>query len=136
MLAYLPKVVVIKSLTQHLRAKHLRFSATIPTFPQSLQGPSLKYALILSLGFCLDEQDHAEGGFTSLTLMVTLSPKCSEHCGDVYPLHFPCIMCIYTPVSGTRGMPFEGTDRTLSYFSLFPCQVTITQSALHAAGFW
>lgn len=46
MLAYLPKVVAIESLTQCLRAKHLRFSATIPTFPQSLQGPSLKYALI------------------------------------------------------------------------------------------
>lgn len=82
MLGYLPKVKVVKNLTQSPRAKHLIRFATIPTFLQCLEDPSLKYALIPSLDFCLDKQDPPEGGFTSPMLIVTPSKR-SEHCGYV-----------------------------------------------------
>lgn len=120
MLGYLPKAKMIENLTQSPRAKHLRGSATIPTFPPCLEDPSWKYAFILSLGFCLDKQGPPEGAFLSLTLIVIPSPKCSEHCGYVYPLHFPRIICIYTSVSGSRQMLSEGMDRMWCNFSLFP----------------
>lgn len=69
MFGYLTKVKVIKNLTQNPRAKHLSFFATIPTFLQCLEAPSLKFALIPSVDFCLDKQDPPEGSFMSLTLL-------------------------------------------------------------------
>lgn len=98
MLGYLPKVKVIKNLTQSPRGKHLTRFATTPTFLQCLEDPSLKDVFLPSLDLCLDKQDPPEGGVTSSVLIVTPSSKRSEHCGYVYPLHLPCIY-IFTHLS-------------------------------------
>lgn len=95
MSGYLPKVNMIKDLTHSPTAKYLSRFVTIPTFLQCLEDPSLKYALIPSLDFCLDKQDPPEGGFMSPTLIITTS-NFSEHCGYVYfLLLYPLFYVLY-----------------------------------------
>lgn len=52
MSGYLPKVKVIKNLTQNPRAKHLSRFATIPTLPQRLEAASLKCAVTPVFNLC------------------------------------------------------------------------------------
>lgn len=79
MSGYLPKVKVIKNLTQSPRAKHLSRFATILTLPQCLEDASLKCAVTPAFNFCLDKQDPPEGGFKFLTVIIAPSSTCSEH---------------------------------------------------------
>lgn len=65
MSGYLPKVKVIKNLTQNPRAKHLSRFATIPTLPQRLEAASLKCAVTPVFNLCRDKQDPPGGGGAS-----------------------------------------------------------------------